>query len=333
MRSASTVGSWIPIVINTIKSYSVDPEPLLYKAGITESMQLDINARIPYDTTQALLDLAVKATGDYSFGLTMRKHMEINAFQTLGLAVSMSNSLIDALQRIERYYQVISTTLSIELIECQDSYHLVYSSPSTMVERSNVTYDYCLSTIVQICQMRTNGQFKPRQAYITHVPPDHLIPRYKRIICQDLHVGADENYLVLGRDELEKELFPVQSNMLKIAEETLKDELESINELPLTQVIENHIRKILCSGAPTPEQAASYVNMSYRTLQRRLAVESTSYREILDNTRKNMATQLIESKKVPLIEVAFLLGFSDASSFSRSFKRWTGVTPARYLPD
>ena len=243
----------------------------------------------------------------------------------------MSNSLIDALHRIERYYQVISTVLSIELREHQDSYHLVYSSSSTIGDRPYVTYDYCLSTIVQICQIRTNGQFRPRQAYLTHIPPDHLIPRYKRFLCDDLHVGAGENYLVLGREELEKELIPVQSNMLKVTEETLKDELESINKLPLRQIIENHIRKTLCSGTPTPEQSASYVNMSYRTLQRRLADENTSYREILDNTRKNMATQLIETKKVPLIEVAFLLGFSDASSFSRSFKRWTGVTPARYL--
>ncbi|OUR89077.1 hypothetical protein A9Q81_22420 [Gammaproteobacteria bacterium 42_54_T18] len=139
MRSASTVGSWIPIVINTIKSYSVDPEPLLHEAGITEGILLDINARIPYDTTQALLDLAVKATGDYSFGLIMRKHIEMNAFQTLGLAVSMSNSLIDALHRIERYYQVISTALSIELREYKDAYHLVYSSPSTIGDRPYVT--------------------------------------------------------------------------------------------------------------------------------------------------------------------------------------------------
>ena len=84
MHSASTVGSWIPIVINTIKSYSVDPEPLLHEVGITEDMLLGTDARIPDDMTQALLDLAVKATGDYSFGLTMRKHIELNAFQTLG---------------------------------------------------------------------------------------------------------------------------------------------------------------------------------------------------------------------------------------------------------
>jgi len=207
MHSASTVGSWIPIVINTIKSYSVDPEPLLHEVGITEDMLLGIDARIPEDMTQALLDLAVKETGDYSFGLTMRKHIELNAFQTLGLAVSMSNSLIDALHRIERYYQVISTVLSIELREHQDSYHLVYSSSSTIGDRPYVTYDYCLSTIVQICQIRTNGQFRPRQAYLTHIPPDHLIPRYKRFLCDDLHVGTDENYLVLGRDELKQKKY------------------------------------------------------------------------------------------------------------------------------
>jgi AraC-like DNA-binding protein len=70
--------------------------------------------------------------------------------------------------------------------------------------------------------------------------------------------------------------------------------------------------------------------MSDRTLRRRLRKESTSYQEILDDVRAELAGHYLTKEKRGIEEVAFLLGFSDPSAFSKAFRRWTGQTPADF---
>jgi AraC-like DNA-binding protein len=70
--------------------------------------------------------------------------------------------------------------------------------------------------------------------------------------------------------------------------------------------------------------------MSPRTLQRRLRAEGTGYKELLDETRRELAAQYIRSSRYSINEITFLLGFSDVSNFSRAFKRWEGVSPSSF---
>ncbi|OUS26120.1 hypothetical protein A9Q99_19275 [Gammaproteobacteria bacterium 45_16_T64] len=329
----TTLGSIVPIIVASLRSYGVEPQPLLDRAGISARSLQQADARISSNDSKHLLQLAIQATGDYSFGLTMKKHIDINAFQTLGLAASMSNSLLHGIEKIVCYHQVISTALTITLNQCGDEYHITYASASADHRLSHVAYDFSLSAFISFIQARTNGHYRPKRAAISHTPPAHLLARYKHYLSNDLIIGSPTNYLVLDKAEVDKELFPIASSMMQPTEEMLKTQLEKVVRLPLQQVIRNHIQETLSHGEPDPEKTASHVNMSYRTMQRRLAEENTTYRNILDETRKSLATDLVTTKKMPLIEVAFLLGFSDASSFSRSFKRWTGTTPARYRQD
>ena len=70
--------------------------------------------------------------------------------------------------------------------------------------------------------------------------------------------------------------------------------------------------------------------LSERSLQRKLADAGTSYREVLDDTRREMALAYLASKPHTLSEITFLLGFADSRSFSRAFRRWTGQSPSEY---
>jgi AraC-like DNA-binding protein len=70
--------------------------------------------------------------------------------------------------------------------------------------------------------------------------------------------------------------------------------------------------------------------MSPRTLGRRLAEEGTTFSELLDDLRRQLALRYVGTETHGLSEVAFLLGFSDVAAFYRAFKRWTGRTPLQY---
>jgi AraC-like DNA-binding protein len=85
-----------------------------------------------------------------------------------------------------------------------------------------------------------------------------------------------------------------------------------------------------CGADPTAARLPARLKMSVRTLNRLLAGEGTSFRELLDARRRDLATRYLAGNDVSIAEVAFLLGFSELSSFHRAFKRWTGETPGEF---
>lgn len=105
--------------------------------------------------------------------------------------------------------------------------------------------------------------------------------------------------------------------------------LARVNEDHLTSRVRAIVADGLPDGRPTQASVARGLGMSLRSLQRRL-IEGTSYKEILLATRRDLARAYVGEARFSVTEIAFLLGFLDASSFCRAFKRWTGHAPGRY---
>ena len=80
----------------------------------------------------------------------------------------------------------------------------------------------------------------------------------------------------------------------------------------------------------TAESIATTLHMSRRTMTRRLEEEGTTYKDLLDGVRKQLAVGYLTETSMGVGEVAFLLGFSQGPAFHRAFKRWTGETPMEY---
>jgi len=81
---------------------------------------------------------------------------------------------------------------------------------------------------------------------------------------------------------------------------------------------------------PQIEQAAEYAGLTQQTLRRRLKKEGYSFQSLKDDTRRDMAIFFINKKEQSIEAIAFRLGFSEASTFIRAFKKWTGLTPLAY---
>ena len=86
----------------------------------------------------------------------------------------------------------------------------------------------------------------------------------------------------------------------------------------------------LSSGMANQESIANELHMSLRTLQRKLESEGTTFKRLLEETRKGLAIQYMAESHHSVNEITYLLGFSEASNFSRAFKRWTGQSPSAY---
>ena len=117
-------------------------------------------------------------------------------------------------------------------------------------------------------------------------------------------------------------------NLLQVLEHYIEDLL---SRLPRGQRIEGRLRqyvmKSLKNGPPRLAEAARCLGMSPRTLQRRLKDKGLIFDRVVDETRCQLAESYLESSKLTASEIAYLLGYSELSAFTRAYRRWTGSTP------
>jgi AraC-like DNA-binding protein len=109
-----------------------------------------------------------------------------------------------------------------------------------------------------------------------------------------------------------------------------KNYLANLDRSQVAMQIKSKLIDALPSGPVTEQDMAKALNMSLRSLQRKLKEEDTSFKKILEETRKELSAQYIKNSRLSLGEITFLLGFSEPANFSRAFKRWTGVAPSDY---
>jgi AraC-like DNA-binding protein len=99
---------------------------------------------------------------------------------------------------------------------------------------------------------------------------------------------------------------------------------------PVATTVRRVLRELLPTGAVGQETVASRLNRSLSTLQRQLQAEGLNYRNLLDDTRRSLAEAYLRDARFTRAEIAYLLGFSDQSNFSRAYRRWTGRSPGEY---
>jgi AraC-like DNA-binding protein len=113
---------------------------------------------------------------------------------------------------------------------------------------------------------------------------------------------------------------------MRIAEQYLA----SLDQSKVATDVRRLLVQMLPSGRADQDTVASRLYRSTSTLQRQLSAEGTSYRDILETTRRSLAEKYLRDGDYTQAEIAYMVGFSDQSNFARAFKRWTGMSPGQY---
>jgi AraC-like DNA-binding protein len=153
------------------------------------------------------------------------------------------------------------------------------------------------------------------------------IDRARALGCP-VRYDAPEMRLVMRRAPLEQ---PLPRHDPKLFAYLARHAQAIVTRLPQSNRISERVQRLLTetlqSGEPVQTDIARKLALSERTLQRRLREEDTSFAQILDGVRRELAERYLQNPATTLHEVAFLLGYSEPSAFHRAFRRWTGVTP------
>jgi AraC-like DNA-binding protein len=326
----TTLGSVAGLIATTLRACGCDPEPLFTKAGIDWDRITDPNARFPMQRMQKLWKLAVEATGDPCLGLTAARQFQPALLHGLGLAWLVSDTLLDAFGRLVRYARLINTALDFRVEEQPDSIDLVTVLPEVLPpDFEYAAIDLGMAAFLRMCQITAGRSITPR--YVTlQRPSPACLARFEDIFGTSIKYGALVNRLCFDRDLLTRPLASANPELARINDQVVTDYLARYDRDSIAMQVRSKIIQQLPDGIPRQEVIADTLNVSLRSLQRKLKEEETSFKNLLEDTRQQLALHYLRDTRRSIGEITYLLGFSEPSNFTRAFKRWTGKSPLQY---
>jgi AraC-like DNA-binding protein len=190
--------------------------------------------------------------------------------------------------------------------------------------------DYIFSALVTRIRMRIQPAFKVRRVDLRQAQPPEAA-RYEAHFCAPVRFGAGADRLCMSTAEWESPTGTADAALARLLEEHARILGERVpSALPTFRAeVEEVIATDPQKGGSAPAVARA-LHVSMRTLQRKLEADGTTFRDVSDSVRRRLAEGYLADPRVSIAEVVFLLGFSDPSSFTRAFRRWTGESPGRW---
>jgi AraC-like DNA-binding protein len=320
-------------LVSGLRALGHDPSPFLRAAGIEEPVLEDPDARIPMRAALSLLAGAGDATGDHSLGLHLAERAEPGSFDAHFFAMLSSPTLGAGYERLCRWQRLVHETTRVELEVDGERAMLRHRMPGGLAAPRQ-SAEFLLAAWVRVGRLATGTDWTPLEVCFAHAEPEDT-REHTRFFRAPLRFDTGQNALVLPSALLQTPCAGPEPALLALLDRYAADRLDLA---PRSGGLADRARAALSAelgvgGEPGASRLAGRLKMSVRTLNRGLAAEGTTYRELLEHLRRERATRYLAEDRVSIAEVAFLLGFSELSSFYRSFKRWTGRTPAEFRND
>ncbi|MEQ1802790.1 MAG: AraC family transcriptional regulator [Gammaproteobacteria bacterium] len=311
------------------QDYGLDPAPLFQQAGISLAETRSSGRRLPQRATRHLWELAVAATGDAGIGLKVGKRIRPEGLHALGYAWMSSRTLADALQRFARYAQVLITIPSdVRVTSSGNGCELTTAFPDPALQPHDAGVDATLAALVALGGLAAGHPVRPRAVFLQH-PCRSESAVYTAAFGIPVEFGAASNGIRFDSATASAVLPTDNPDVAAAVEQVAERYVASLQPQPVAITVRGLLRELLPTGEVGQATVASRLNRSLSTLQRQLQAEGLNYRAVLDETRHSLADAYLRDARFSQAEIAYLLGFSDQSNFSRAYRRWTGRSPGQ----
>lgn len=331
-KDAALTINYIGFIYRSLLSEGYSFEALLKNTGLNHRDLNNPDFRCSFDQHQIFATNAMAITGDVHLGPRMAARFNpINAGLPVSAAMS-SDVLATALKVLEQYIFLNFSIVSLDVIQENDRV-LLHWQPAIDVQK--IEY-----FVLASCLVMTESLLKLilQREIITDVvecadmampaPPES--PVLDKLISFSVRFNAPFNQLVPFNQCLDQQL-PctdpvVHQNLIRLCERQMTESFfdEGIEAQVRSVIARNHYHSLPI------ENVATALGLSERSLRRQLSQSETGYKKVLDDVRKARASELLAVAGLSITAIAYDLGFSDPSNFSRSFKRWSGMSPHDY---
>lgn len=318
-------------MIDALERDGLDVDSLLAEVGVRRNTLQGDHPILPFATIAALFEKAAVLAGDDLLGL---HHGQLGTVQGAGLIGYLGQSaptVREIFRNLARYRRVVSDAIEIDASTLDRNGCLIwhYNIPANTTCRQLVEFNAVVTTAA--VRAFTGRNFAPIDVSYAH-PRRSGIRDFERFFGCPVTFGAPNNRMRFSPETLAIPVLTADSGLGRIltlyCDEILKKK-ERIGPT-FTARVEQELANRLSTGEARQDVVAKSLGVSARTLARKLADEETTFQRTLEGVREALARSYLTDSAMPLTEIAFLLGYTDASSFSTAFRRWTGASPREY---
>jgi len=247
----------------------------------------------------------------------------------LGLAWLASDTVYDGPKRIVRFGKLISTGANLHIHEDGDFVHVVLDRTLEVDQFAYAGRDFAVGMIARMCRL-TLGEFIAPVAIEMERPTPAEPDRWSSMLASHVKFNCDRTRMTWVHSDIVDPLVTGDPELARANDEQTQSYIDSFMAQGVSRDVVMKIVERLPDGPPSQDQIADDLLVSNRTLQRKLKDEGTSFMDLLQDTRLQLARKYLRQPSRSVVETAYMLGFSEPSTFSRAFKRWTGLAPAEY---
>lgn len=327
---ASVRGSVVTAVLGEFARRGGDGVALLERHGLTAAMLADPWTTVPLARYVAMFEEMADLLDDPLLGARLGTGTRPVDLGPTGLIMARSGSVASALGRLARFVNSLQSGTHSALNEADDLLVLTYrlNDPAIWPRRQDA--EFTLSSVIRLVRSAFDPDWQPIQVQFEHPAPSMSAARtLRRMLGCPIRFGAASNGMVMALDEAKARYREEDHDLIDVLERYLTDFTppESFSDQWRDKVLAL-IVTYLGQQPVTIERLAADLRVSPRSLQRRLAEEGTSLRQLLRSHREELADHHLQAGAANLGNLAEALGYADGTTFWRAHRNWTGQSPS-----
>lgn len=320
--------SYVTKILEGVARSGISLDRLFLDAGLDVSLLAMPEARLDRDEFIRLLQTVMRQTEDEFIGLGRGRKSKPGTFSMMAHAVINCRNLEKAIQRSAEFYRLFDLPMEITLTVEDEQAQLEIRVPQT--ESRDIMLESLVFISVRFWSWLTGQNIRPQRIELGFPEPAEA-REYRHLFACPVEFGRESTLIVLRAEVLRLPLVQNSLSLSTFLKNSFAQLLEGNPEsIRLADKIRAVISKEYGNNFPDFAQVCEKLHMSPQTLRRRLKEEHTSYQDIKDNIRRDVSEYYLGKPELSIDEVALMMGFSEASSFHRAFKKWTGKTPAGF---
>jgi AraC-like DNA-binding protein len=307
-----------------------DAQALAAQYGLPKDAHTKRELDVSLETLEALGDAAAERAGDPNLGFHMALRLAQGSYGLLEYIGRSSATVRQAGERFIRYSGLLNELVSFSFDLRGDDVVLaqrIKGHPTCVGRQAGEMF---VALVVRYLRELLAEDFTPREVGFAHAAPADTseLAAYFRA---PFHWKQEENRVVIPSSLVDRPVVSSDATVFALLDKEAQQILAARAPADDTMTkLRAAIQSALDDGQPDLAQIAAAVHMSPRTIQRRLKEQKTTFQDVLDSVRKDLAEGHMRNERLTLGDVAYLLGFSEISAFTRAFKRWTGMTPTAW---
>lgn len=317
------------IVAETLNNYGLDGRSIVESVGVDYEDAMDPDTRISFEVNQRMWQLATEKSEDPCFGIQAAESFNPSLLHGLGFAWMASGSLQEAFSRVMRFQKLINSAAGFQVENTGEDITMIAGLTIPGYEHEDSYVLAMLAGMVRMSRLTAGTEVSPTKVTFRARAPS-CADRIERFFGCSVRFDEPRNSISFSKELISKPLSVANPRLAKLNDQIVIDYLARFDQQSLTLQAKSRIIARLPAGRPKQAEIASSLNMSLRNFQRKLKMEGTSFRELVDEIRKSLAIEFIKDHSRSIGAISYHLGFTEPANFTRSFKSWTGMSPKQY---